>query len=302
MRISTSQSHRLALERMQAQQNQVARAQDQIATGRRINTAADDPSAMAQSLALDARLAQSAAWQSNITVARHRLSLTDTALDSAGDTLNRMRELAVQANNATQSPESRAAIVSELVQLRELLIGVANTGDGQGRYLFGGSQDAAPPFADGLTGVSYAGDQSVSLVDIGDARSIALNDPGSEVFQRLPGGDLFDTAAELVRLAGLSAGDPTRQAGFAAALSRLDSAQQHFADLRGSLGNRLAALDDAEGVLGATDVHAQTALSELRDLDYAEAVSRLQQHMTILQAAQQTYVRVQGLSLFDFLR
>ncbi|HEY1075604.1 MAG TPA: flagellar hook-associated protein FlgL [Fontimonas sp.] len=85
-------------------------------------------------------------------------------------------------------------------------------------------------------------------------------------------------------------------------LTELDAAQAHFSDLRAGVGVRLNAAEQASTQLGAQELSAQEALSDLRDLDYAEAATRLQMQLTALQAAQQTYTRVQGLSLFDYLR
>ena len=76
----------------------------------------------------------------------------------------------------------------------------------------------------------------------------------------------------------------------------------HITNVRGTVGNRLAAVDDALAQADALEVQNKAALSDVRDLDYAEAAGRLTLQMTALQAAQQSYVKIQGLSLFDFLR
>jgi len=67
------------------------------------------------------------------------------------------------------------------------------------------------------------------------------------------------------------------------------------------LGSRLQELDTAKGQNADEDLRLQRSVGALKDLDYAEAVSRLNMQMTGLQAAQQAYVKVQGLSLFNFL-
>ena len=92
------------------------------------------------------------------------------------------------------------------------------------------------------------------------------------------------------------------QTGLQQGLAELEAAEAHFTDLRAGVGLRLSAVEDAVTQLGAQQVNTKEALSDLRDLDYAEALTRLQQQMTALQAAQQTYMQVQSLSLFDYLR
>ena len=69
--------------------------------------------------------------------------------------------------------------------------------------------------------------------------------------------------------------------------------------LRSGTGSRLAALDTAEDARGAGDLTLQQSLSELRDVDFAEAASRLALQLTALEAAQKTMLQVQRLSLFD---
>ncbi|MDP9140591.1 MAG: flagellar hook-associated protein FlgL [Pseudomonadota bacterium] len=114
---------------------------------------------------------------------------------------------------------------------------------------------------------------------------------------------LIDKLARLVATPQNDAGQRGQwQTALQQGLTELDAAQAHFSDLRATVGVRLAAAEDASGQLGAQKLHAQEALSDVRDLDYAEAATRLQMQLTALQAAQQTYTRVQGLSLFDYLR
>ena len=130
----------------------------------------------------------------------------------------------------------------------------------------------------------------------GDRFTLAASQPIDVV-------SLVDTLAALVAQPQDGAAQRAQwQTALQQRLSELDAAQSRISDVRAGVGLRLAAAESAEGQLSAQRVHAQEALSELRDLDYAEAAARLQQQLVALQAAQQTYLRVQGLSLFDYLR
>lgn len=91
------------------------------------------------------------------------------------------------------------------------------------------------------------------------------------------------------------------QTGLLEGLKSLETAQGQVIDARATLGARLQSADDASNQLGSQSVQIQTALSGLRDIDYAEAAGRLNQELTGLQAAQQSFARVQGLSLFNYL-
>lgn len=121
-----------------------------------------------------------------------------------------------------------------------------------------------------------------------------------------PQQDIFTTLqnlAEAVENPGLSAAARARaQTAHFTALQALEGAQAHLTDVQGSVGARLGSLERVQDSLSAQRLLAESHLSELRDLDYAEASSRLSLQQTLLQAAQLSFQRVQGLSLFAFLR
>jgi len=72
-------------------------------------------------------------------------------------------------------------------------------------------------------------------------------------------------------------------------------------DTRAKVGSRLNSIDQQNQINEGISINMQKALSEIKDLDYAEAISRLSLQMTGLQAAQQSFAKVQGLSLFNYL-
>jgi flagellar hook-associated protein 3 FlgL len=88
----------------------------------------------------------------------------------------------------------------------------------------------------------------------------------------------------------------------ATALQQLDQASDHLLSVRAEVGTRLSAIDNAQESLADRKVELETTTSQLRDLDYAEAVSRMNQQLVGLQAAQASYSRISQLSLFDYLR
>ncbi len=117
---------------------------------------------------------------------------------------------------------------------------------------------------------------------------------------------LFATVQQLVNALGDSAVDPAssakRHMNVQTGLADLDSAIDHVLGVRGSVGARLSVLDQAESQADAIGVELTQVLSNVRDLDYAEATTRLALQLTGLEAAQQSFIRVQGLSLFNLLR
>lgn len=397
MRISTAALHQQGIANILRNQTALSKTQNELALGTRITRASDDPGDWARASRLDQRQSELARYNDNAVAARNRLGLEETALAAATDTLNRVRELALQANGGIQSGDSRQAIALELQSRLQELLAIANSGDGSGRFLFGGTADGGAPFSLDVSGATYSGSAQVREIEIGPERALALGDAGSAVFQALlsgngafavsadagnaggayltqarladagawdgggytlsfaagqyevrdagnalvasgaysagtairfrgvdltltgapADGDRFQVApgtsqdlfALVQKVTGLVDTDPQTESAralnhtaFFGALEELDAALSHLSNLRGTVGNRLGAIDSSEAQLAALDLQAQETLSGLRDLDYAEAVGRLNLQMTALQAAQQSYSRIQGMSLFDYLR
>ena len=117
---------------------------------------------------------------------------------------------------------------------------------------------------------------------------------------------MFATLDELIgALEGTTGTTPdaaTQRQGIDNALARLDRIETRFLEVRSDIGGRLNTLDSVEESIAEQSLSLETLTSEIRDLDYAEAITRLQQELVTLQAAQQSFVRIQGLSLFNFLR
>ncbi len=84
-------------------------------------------------------------------------------------------------------------------------------------------------------------------------------------------------------------------------LQQLDQAETHFLNVRTSVGARLSMLQNVDSTREDSALHVESALSNIRDSDYTEAVSRLTQQSLGLQAAQQSYVKIAQLSLFNYL-
>ena len=194
-RISTQGLYLQSLAAMLNQQAALARTQQQVSTGRRFATAADNPVAAARELDLSRSLKRIDQLQQNISVANHRLSLEDNALAEVTDTLQRVRELAVLVNSDTNEG-ARDVIVEELDQLLSHLVQTANISDGEGGYLFAGFSAKAQPFVRDNTMVQYRGDQGQRFLQIGSERRVADGDSGASVFQLLHNGNgTFTTRA-----------------------------------------------------------------------------------------------------------
>lgn len=399
MRISTQSFYGSALSAMLDQQAVLSRTQVQVATGKRVNTPADDPIAAVHILELERTQLESEQFGKNSEIARSRLNLEEQALADAGTVLQRVRELALQAaNTGTMSDTDRQSVATELVQRRQELADIANRQDAVGEYLFAGYAGLTRPFSIAASGNAvYMGDQGSRVLQVGQSQRIADGHSGFDVFMQVPRGNgtfatsasatnvgtgVIDTGAVVSKAAWvpgdytLSFVSPTNwqivdvgnavvasgtytagtsiafngvqvtvagapaagdsfsiaQSGYedmfstldaliaglqrpAAApadrarlqtviggvLQQIDQDSDHLLGIRAEVGARLVMLDGAESMRDNLKVDIAGSLADLRDLDYAEAMTRMNQQLVGLQAAQQSYIKIAQLSLFNYL-
>ena len=300
MRISTAQWYRQGVDAMLDNQSTLSKTQLQLSSGQRMLAPSDDPTAATKVLELDQLLGKVSQFQRNADRAEARLRREEEVLQGMGDILQRVRELAVQGNTDSLTPEDRRAIALEVRQHLDGLLALANETDSNGEYLFSGYRTGTPPILDNGSGnYSYQGDQGQRLVQIGSSRHVATNDPGDKVFMGIDDGNggTTDLFAIVHRFASdLDADNPS-----GSTLTQLDNAIDRISNVRASIGGRMNAIENQRGINDSFSLVMETNRSGLEDLDYAEAISRMQQQMLSLQASQQTFMKVEGLSLFNYL-
>ena len=195
MRVSTRSAYLNGLAAIQQLQVALDRTQRQISSGRRLLTPSDDPIAASRSLELRESLSRLQQFERNSTVVTNRLSQEESALAAVNNVLQRVRELALQGSNATQSTESRNLIAIEMREHLGNLEQLANQQDGSGGYLFAGNLESTKPVTRMGSAFTYNGDQGQRFIQIGEGRQVADSDPGSEVFFRIRNGNgVFSTA------------------------------------------------------------------------------------------------------------
>ena len=301
-RISTYLFHQRATASMLDNQSRLSKTQLQLATGRRILTPSDDPAGATKTLDLQRYLETNKQFLSNMGFARARLETQETALASVTELLQRANELAIQGNNATASASDREAIAVEVDQLLEQMLALANTRDSNGEYLFAGLKRADAAFTrnvDPVTGAvtyAYDGDDQQRQIQVSEVRRIADADTGQDIFMDVAGGaSAFDV------LATFAADLRTPGADLSGSIGDIQRAMDQILEARARGGARLNALDELGNVNEDLAVTLESQLSEIRDLDYAEAVSRMNRQLLAFQASQQSYVRLSQLSLFNYL-
>lgn len=397
MRISTSQLFRIGVTSILDNQSRLTRSQLEISSGRRILQPSDDPVGAVRSVGLSRAVERTQQYQRNIDQAEGRLRLEESTLANAIGTLQRVNELALQANNAGQTNETRRMIAAEVREQLESLLQYANTTDSNGRYLFSGFKEETVAFSRSGDSFVYNGDDGQRQFQIGPSRLLSAGDPGSAVFAGIRDGngtfstaansantgigiidggevtdptqydgdtytirftapdsyEVLDSGGAAVTTGGFSPGDavafrgvtvtisgqpaagdeftvaPSRQrdvlgmvqelvtaledtrtspaqrsaqtSEINSVLSNLQRSLDHLVEFRSSAGARLRTLEQQADINEGAGVQFQETLSSIRDADITESISRFNQQLLSLQAAQQTFRQVQGLSLFNFL-
>jgi flagellar hook-associated protein 3 FlgL len=174
---------------MQSQQAKLQKTELQIASGLRIMKPSDDPSSAAKILNLSSNIDVIDQFTRNVGAAESSLVFEESVVASVNTNLQRIRELTVQGNNATNSAGAKESIAQEIYQRLDELISLANARDASGEYIFGGFKVDSPPFVDIAGSVSFQGDQGQRLVQIGKGSQVAVGDSGEAVFQKIPSGD-----------------------------------------------------------------------------------------------------------------
>lgn len=398
MRISTNQFFQRGTDGLLNQQAQVSKTQLQMSSGKKVVTPSDNPTAAVQILQLQHSIDLTKTYQSNIDAAQAALGVEDNVLSNGTDILQRIHTLTVQANSGALSDQDRQAIAQEMHQDVLSLLGIANSRDGNGDFLFAGYSTNTQPFSQSAGSVTYSGDQGQRFIQIGSDRKVAVADSGHDVFQAIKNGngtfatsygstntgtgvidagqvtdqtawvpdtytltfltpttyevrdsasnlvtsgtyqsdaaitfngiqvavsgapatgdvftiapssnqDMFTTLQNLVDALNTNITDATARAKLNneinQGLTGIDRVLEKFTNIRAGVGARLNSIDNQKTANGDLISASQIALSAAQDLDYTEAATRLNQQLLGLQAAQQSFIKLQNLSLFNYIQ
>ena len=222
MRISTRMIYDAGSSQLNTLQCALNRTQMQLSANRRNLTPADDPIASARALEVTQSQSINTQFVTNRSNAKNFLSQEDLALGSTTSLIADVQELVVKAGNPALKDVDRQSLATELQGRLTDLMGIANTSDNAGGYLFGGYKSSTQPFSQTATGATYIGDQGQRQLQVGSSRYLPTSDSGAAVFENnLTGNGKFTTAADTGNFtrggAGIISGgtvtDPTKLTG-----------------------------------------------------------------------------------------
>lgn len=317
MRISTSQMYYAGTSNIINGQSDLFKTQNQLSTGRKILSPRDNPVDATLSLMVTQSKEVNSSFMKNQGTASDHLAFIDTQLGAVSELLQSALERSIQGGNSSYSTQQKQALAEELKRRFEGLVDLANTKDGSGDYVFAGNRTNQQPFrVDGAGGnyalageskVSYVGDDGQRLLQVGISQTIATSESGQNVFMRiqdsegnLNGRSVFDALQNMIDNLDSNSG-VTPKPSYDQALADLHDSLDHVSRIRASVGARMNQVDSLTSAGSDLAVQYESQLASLEGLDYAEAISRLNQQQMQLQASQQSFAKTSQLSLFDLL-
>ena len=307
MKISTNLLFDRGASQMSNVQTQLTQSQAQLAQGKQIINASDAPNQAATIQRLKSILNKQDSYQSSLNTIKARLQGEDSTLQSVSDLLVRAKEIAVQGANDTLNAGDRKALATEMQALRDQILSLANTKDSNGNYLFAGSRVKQPAFVETPNGSpEYRGDQTRMNVRVGDQRSIPVNRTGTDAFVpvartdadgKTSGIGFFQVMDNLITGLNTSKGPDIRRG-----VGELDDLMQGVSLARANIGTNLNVVDQQSSVIEDTTLNLKTTLSSIEDLDYASAITKMNQQMMSLEAAQASFAKVSQLNLFNYIK
>ncbi len=288
MRITDSLKYDMLSQNVSDSLSNLNVVQQQISTGKKLTSFADDPAGASQSLALRSALADNTQYQRDAGQAGSFLSATEGALSSATTILQSARQIAVQGANSDQTTDSFAALSNQVDGLTAQLTQVANT-DLHGKYLFGGTNTTVPPYD---ASQNYTGNGGAVTATIGPNYPIQLNTPGSTAF-----GPAF-TALKTLK-ADLTAGNVS---AISSDIATVDAGLTALSTAQAATGAKMNEVTAVTQRLTRAQGELNDGVSKIEDVDLATAYVQLQSAQNVYQASLATTAKAFQYSLSDFLR
>jgi flagellar hook-associated protein 3 FlgL len=281
-----------SLTSMQSNLNRLSASQDRLSSGKAINRPSDSPTGTNDAMRLRAALAAGDQHVTNAQDGSSWLDHTDSTLNSMLTSVHRVRELMVQgASTGGSGPSARSAIATELTEIRKGLIQEANT-QHLGRPLFGGTTTGSTAYDENGT---FVGDTNPVNRTIGEGTTVAVNVAGPDAFST--GDDnlfsMIDDAVDKL------SNDPS---GLSSMLDRADAITDKMTSALSGVGTRTVQVEGALNSLATGSLNNKTSLSNVENVDVAQAIMDVQFQTVSYQAALGATSKVIQPSLLDFLR
>jgi len=296
-------------------QRQLALVNAQVSSGKRLQSASDDPSKLPALLQLRTDMAHNKQIESNLSLAKTDAETADSAISSAIDIMDRVTQLAAEGASGTATADGRQSLAQEVQSLMEQMVSVSQT-QVQGRYIFSGDLDgstsyqldlAAPTGVDQLTAASatrvvedpsggtFAASETAAAIF--DDTTPASTDASGNTTPAAPAEDNVFAAMNTLRLALLN----NDESGIQGSLTSIKAASQHLNNAQAFYGTVEDRIQSATTFATKYDSELTGEVSDIEDADPTTAALALTQTSTQLQAAFAMQAKMPSQTLFNFL-
>lgn len=188
MRISSVQIFNIANNSMAEANEAIIKTQEQLSSGQRVLTPADDPVAATKIMQLNEQLSSISQYRDNMDIVENNLVLEESALKGVNNLILRVQEIAIQAGNTgTLSKSEYGTLAAEVDARLDELRNILNTQNANGDFIFGGYKSRSNPFTgDPGQGFKYNGDEGQQFIQIANGTTIAASDSGKSAFVDIP--------------------------------------------------------------------------------------------------------------------
>lgn len=314
MRISTQMMYEQNMRGITDSQSRWLSYGEQMSTGKRVNRPSDDPIAASQAIVLSQSQSQNSQFALARTFATQKVSLEDNVLTQVNTAISSVREKLVYASNGTLSDDDRLSLATDIQGIRDQLMNLANTTDGNGRFIFAGYKTESAPF-DAVTGDYNGGAEAISQ-QVDTARNMTISHTGQQIFEsitsnaeQLPGGGYGQTNmfkildSAIASLKTPIANDPAAATAQNQVITNaqigIKNSQNNVLTVVADVGTKMNELEKLD-TLGDDRALGQTKqMSDLVDVDWNEAISSYTMQQAALQASYKAFSDMQGMSLFQ---
>ncbi|AEX51763.1 FlgL family flagellar hook-associated protein [Rahnella aquatilis CIP 78.65 = ATCC 33071] len=317
MRLSTNMIYNQNMNAVLDGQNRFQATGLQLSTGSKVSKPSDDPLAASQAVLV--RQAQSENGQFSVarTFANQSMSQEESTLSSVTLTIQGAQSLIVQAGDGSLSDDDRSSLATKLESLKSQLLNLANSTDGNGRFIFAGyKSDSAPYTQNATTGaVTYSGGTTSIAQQVDASRTMTINHTGNQIFDTLTGdakkepdgtdgeSDIFKTIDGALTALKTPSANFTSDTEYTDAIDKanrgLSNSLNNVLSVRSELGTQMDELDNLDTLGDNREVANSTKLSNLVDTEWTSAISTYTLQQVALQASYKTYSAMQGMSLFQ---
>lgn len=294
MRISTNQQFSLYSSQIQAAQERYLDAQEKVMSGKRWNLASEAPADAQFVISANSLKTRIEQLDKNLRGADDYLKNTESVFSEANTMLNHAYTLAINGSNSTYDQATRDGMAQEISEIQKRLVFLGNTKGASDQYIFAGQKSDTLPFTETPPTLTFNGDDNPVSVEVRPGETMRVNLQGSgTTFQ-----NMYDALETLKN--DLLSGDVSRLGS--QDVQALQAQIKTVNSIRGDVGSKIQSVDALKAQNGRRMDDLTKQISDVQDVDMAEAVTMMQMAETSYTAALQVTARGQSLSLMDYLQ